>query len=475
MTGQSIDLSRLYKPHSGQQAVHDSDAKVKVLEVGRRWGKSRCALWEMMRRYLEALEIPADPSLIPGFHAWVVCPSYPQSRQVWNELMSFWPKELIEPSGGVRQDDKLMHVRGSDTRNWGLIEVKSAHDPDALQTAGLDFLWITEAQDIDDRAFERLLPTLRSPGRQSYGIYEGIPSTHSNHWFKKVYESAADGREGYLAYHATTFENELIDDFMRGEIEQDREILPDRVWRRMYLAEFNEDAGFFSNIAACAFGDELPEPVPGREYVAGLDLGRKIDPSVLTIMDAEDRRVVHHISFDTGTEWVGQRTGVVRAFERWGFSRLVLDATGIGDIFMSELLEEGLPVEPFVISAASRESLLQGLSVGMERNTLSFPPIAPLLRQLRAFQYIRQAGGAYKAEAPPGEHDDEVFALALALTACAPPPGLTGRDNHLRPGRYVPTQNEANSGARGNGPGARLMRQRRLSRVIERQDKAGIR
>jgi hypothetical protein len=242
----------------------------------------------------------------------------------------------------------------------------------------------------------------------------------------------------------------------------------------MYLAEFNEDAGFFSNISGSAYGDELQEPVPGRDYVAGLDLGRKIDPSVLTIMDAEDRRVVHHISFDTGTEWVGQRTGVVRAFERWGFSRLVLDATGIGDIFMSELLEEGLPVEGFIISSASRESLLQGLSVGMERSTISFPPIATLLRQLRAFQYIRQPGGAYKAEAPPGEHDDEVFALALALTACAPPPGLTGRDIHLRPGRYVPTQSEANSGVRGNGPGARIMRERRLSRIMERQDKAGI-
>ncbi len=262
---------------------------------------------------------------------------------------------------------------------------------------------------------------------------------------------------------------------MRSEIEQDREILPDRTWRRMYLAEFNEDAGFFSNISACSFGDELPDPIPGREYVAGLDLGRKIDPSVLIIMDAEDRRVVHHTMFDTGTDWVGQRSGVVRAFERWGFSRLVLDATGIGDIFMSELLEEGLPVEPFIISSASRESLLQGLSVGMERNTLSFPPIATLLRQLRAFQYIRQPGGAYKAEAPPGEHDDEVFALALALTACAPPPGLTGQGSHLRPGRYVPTQSEANSGIQGNGPGARIMRQRRLSRVLERQEKAGIR
>ena len=148
----ALDLSALYTPHQGQRLLHEMDAKVKVLEVGRRWGKSRFALWELLRRYVEALNIPVDDTIVPPFHAWIVCPSYPQARQVWNELLSFTPQQFIAPNG-VRQDERLVYMRGSEARPWGQIEVKSAHDPESLQTAGLDFLWVTEAQDVSDRAF----------------------------------------------------------------------------------------------------------------------------------------------------------------------------------------------------------------------------------------------------------------------------------------------------------------------------------
>ena len=122
ITPDQLDLGDAYKPHKGQQYLHDQDVKVKVLEVGRRWGKSRFSLWELIRRYLEALETPVDDSLIPPFHAWIVGPSYPQSRQVWNELLSFLPAQFIAP-GGVRQDEHMVYLLGSEHRRWGLIEV----------------------------------------------------------------------------------------------------------------------------------------------------------------------------------------------------------------------------------------------------------------------------------------------------------------------------------------------------------------
>ena len=105
----ALDLSALYAPHRGQQHLHETDAKVKVLEVGRRWGKSRFALWELLRRYVEALNIPVEESVVPPFHAWIVCPSFPQARQVWNELLSFTPQQFIAP-GGVRQDERLVFM-----------------------------------------------------------------------------------------------------------------------------------------------------------------------------------------------------------------------------------------------------------------------------------------------------------------------------------------------------------------------------
>ena len=95
MTSNLADLQSVYMPHDGQKNVHASNAKYKVLEVARRWGKSRAALFELLKTYIELLEVPAPPSLIPPFHAWIVCPSFPQSRQTWHELQAFIPPVIF--------------------------------------------------------------------------------------------------------------------------------------------------------------------------------------------------------------------------------------------------------------------------------------------------------------------------------------------------------------------------------------------
>lgn len=466
----TLDLSLYYSPHPLQQRVHASPAKVKCLKWGRRTGKSRGALGELLMIYVQSLDIEVPVSMVPPFHAWIVCPSYPQSRQVWSELMAFWPSAFIQH---IHQDDLTIDLRGSEGRPWGLIEIKSAHNPDALQTAGLDFLWVMESQDIQDRAFERLLPTLRSPGRLGKAVYEGIPALYPTHWFARNCRVAEEGRDGYAFFHATAFDNPLLTEADRADIEADKELLPERVWRRMYLAEDSEDAGYFTNIMNCIGGDLLPTAVPGAAYVGGLDLGRKMDATVLHIMDSTDRRVVQHFYFDDGTDWVIQRETIVKLTQEWNVSRLVVDATGMGgDMFTSEMLEAGVPVEPYVFTQNSREWLLQGLVVALERGTVRFPNIPPLLRQLRAFQYKRLPSGRFKAEAPPGEHDDEVFALALALTACNEPPNVSPQGRSFRNSRYVPTQEEANQGRKPNSFGAQLMRQRKVAKMQARQEEA---
>jgi hypothetical protein len=472
-----LNLSDYYQPHTGQQEMHRSQAKRKVLRIARRWGKSRWALWEMIRRFVEALETPADASLVPPWHAWVVCPSYPQARQVWNELITFLPNELLWP-GGIHQDERMIYLRGNDNRGYGLIEVKSAHDPDSLQTAGLDYLWVSEAQDVSDRAFEKMMPMLTSPGRTGYAVYEGIPALYATHWFERNFRVAQLDETGLAAcFTATAFDNPYLTEEHAAEIENARELLPERAWRRMYLAEFSEDAGYFSNITPCISGDLLTGPLPGAKYVAGMDIGRKVDPSVVFVMDAQDRKVVFHYAWDQGADWISQREGVTRICRDWGVTRLILDATGMGgDMFTTQLEEMSLPVEPYIIgSQAARDGLLQGLVMALERQTISFPSIPQTLRQLRAFQYRRMPSGRFRAEAPEGEHDDEVFALALALTACDESHGVIAHRNIGRESRYVPTQNEADQGiVRTDSIGSRTMRDRRLERTRERQKEAGI-
>mgnify|MGYP001618542175 CR=1 FL=1 len=457
-----IDLSEIYTPDAGQAEVHRSTAKTKVLEMGRRRGKSRLALFELIRRFVESLEIAVPASKIPPFHAWIVAPTFPQSRQAWNELMAFLPKELIQP-GGVHTDDQFIYLRGNEKRKWGLIEVKSAHDPDALQTAGLDFLWVTEAQDVSNRAFERLLPVLRSPDAMGYGVFEGIPALYQDHWFWRLCD-VAESNPDYFFKRATTFDNPHLTEAQRAEIQKDKEVLPLDTWNRLYLAIRSSHAGYFRNIDACIGGDLLSQGLPVSEYVAGLDLGRLADPSDMTIMDARERRVVGRVEWQLGTDWPLMREGVMKASKAYNLSRLVVDATGMGgDIFVSELLEANLPVEAYVITSNSRDALLMQLAVAMERETVSLPRTPMLLRQLRAFQLRKTTFGNWRAEAPPGEHDDAVFSFALALTACAEPAGVLPNRSGNRQGRYMPTQDEAETGV-PTGRGSAIIRQRREQR-----------
>jgi hypothetical protein len=464
------EIRSTYTPHEGQALVHASRARTKVLKVGRRWGKSRCALYDLLDTYGESLSIPVGTQMVPPFHAWVVVPNYPQGRQTWNEMVSLIPSEFIAP-GGIKQEDWIIYLRGSDVRPWGMIEMKSAHDPDALQTVGLDFLWTSESQDIPDAAFHKLLPTLRSPGRMSRHFSEGIPATYPDHWFERQARIAERGNKDYFYLNATAFENPFLTEEDRTVIRQDRDLVPDAVWRRMYLAEFSVKSAYFANIDACITGDLYDEPIPGSRYVGGLDLGRKLDPSVLYIMDAVQRKVVYRRSFDAGTNWTIQKETIRLLSEVWGLEKILVDATGIGDVFCEELRNLEIEVEEYIFTWWSRDQLLSQMVVATERETVHFPPVEELLRQLRAFQLRKQPSGNFKAEVPNGEHDDDVFACALALHACDPPLADTPVRRWQRM-RYMPTQAEAGRGTTSTV--RNLLKERAAARIKARWEESGI-
>jgi len=366
-------------------------------------------------------------------------------------------------------------LNGISEEVWGLIEMKSADNAQALQTVGLDFLWVSEAQDIPNAAAEKLRPTLRQAGRMGKAIYEGIPSVYPEHWFRRGCEAAKRGaHKNHRYFHYTVYQNPLLMPDDVEEIEGDKEVMPESAWRRMYLAEFSLSSGFFSNIEECIGGDLLDSPLPGKSYVAGLDLGVSRDFTVLTIMDADERRVVYHKLWD-GQAWPQVQQHIVAINQEWGLQRIMADASGMGLAMVHDLEANNLPVEGVSIQKNNREKLLAELQVAMEHKTIQFPAVPIMLRQLRAFQHVRMSSGAFKAQAPAGEHDDEVFALTLALSACNEPEySQTRRRGFGR--RYLPTQSEANSGygIDGMSKGQFIMRNRKLDRIEERWDKAGL-
>ena len=152
------------------------------------------------------------------------------------------------------------------------------------------------------------------------------------------------------------------------------------------------------------------------------------------------------------------------------------DATGMGLPMSQDLMELNLPVEPVTILANIRIELLSNLQLAFERSTIAIPQVPLMIRQLRAFQNIRMSNGIYKAQAPPGEHDDEVFALALALRGCneSIPAGPARIGRSKGTGRYMPTMKEIESGGWQKGSANSRMAERRRRKTQERWDKAGV-
>ncbi|KKK46615.1 hypothetical protein LCGC14_3163470, partial [marine sediment metagenome] len=135
---------------------------------------------------------------------------------------------------------------------------------------------------------EKVRGTYNQGGRTTYAYYEGIPAMWPDHWFWRGCAAAEKGRlRNAEWFNFSYYDNPMLTDEQKEDVESYREVMTEAAWRRMFLAERSLSSGFFKNIEACMHGDLLKEPVPGASYVAGLDLGVSRDFTVLWILDAD--------------------------------------------------------------------------------------------------------------------------------------------------------------------------------------------
>ena len=486
-----------YKPSPWQQKMHESNARLKVIWAGRRAGKGRAVLSALMTAIATAAQTPflatkeisegagvpegfdLTPTLEPQIHVWIVAASYAQSRQAWNELRQFMPSELVvrrKPGqGGGRgsgwnEDERTVWLRLNTPnlkRRDAYIEIKSADDPETLQTAGPDFIWITESQDIKEAAWNKLRPMLNSAGRLGLACIEGIPPYGRSHWFSRLFNYASQNPSNlYEAFHASSFENVFLTKEQKDAIYEEKETMPEAIWERMYLAKQPDGGGTFfrhSKIMEAATALPYSSPQKGRRYVAGLDLGKKQDYTVFIIKDSRSRASVYSMEMQ-GTDWMSQLESIFFEVKKWGIDDMRVDSTGLGDVIFDHLLASGLPVTPFKFTSQSKYQLFNNYYIALENETVTFPTgWTTLVKQLEDIA-IRQSGnGGYIFFTEAQEHDDWVDAELLALMACDPP-GIEGEEYKIaRPIRRMQPLRPKNT-LSGNGFLHKLKTQRSKQR-----------
>lgn len=373
-------------PHKGQAEVHTSPARFKVLAAGRRWGKTRLGV-------NECLDVASQ-----GGRAWWVAPSYKMSEVGWRPIRRIGGKIGAK----IRQVDRLIALS-----NGGEVSVRSADNPDSLRGEGLDFLVMDECAFIKEIAWtEALRPALSD--RQGKALFISTPKGHN--WFWRVFQHPLSD-DSWQAWQFPTGTNPYIEP---GEIEAAKQSLPERVFAQEYMAEFMDDAGgVFRRVMEAATSDPQSEAQPSTEYVFGVDWGKHHDFTVVSVIDSTNNRQVAIDRFNQ-IDYVLQVGRLKALYQKFKPARIIAESNAMGEPLIEQLRRDGLPVQPFQTTNASKTQAIEALALAFERQDLQILNEPTQIGELQAYEMERLPSGLTRYNAPAGMHDDTVMALALA-------------------------------------------------------------
>jgi hypothetical protein len=202
-----------YCPFAHQADLHLSTARFNVIVGGRRVGKSKMALQELIKCCLTK----------PGSHCWWVAPTIAMAREIgWEEFRESFMQDL----GPALQstNEALGRVR---FKNNSVIYFKGSDSERSLRGRGLNYVVVDEAAFCDEEVWtQSLLPALADQkGRALL-----ISTPNGRNWFWKLANWAHYDETGLWEYrHWPSFLNPLMD---AQEMELMRRVCDPR-WRRL--------------------------------------------------------------------------------------------------------------------------------------------------------------------------------------------------------------------------------------------------
>jgi hypothetical protein len=103
--------------------------------------------------------------------------------------------------------------------------------------------------------------------------------------------------------------------------------------------------------------------------------------------------------------------------EQWQPSQIIAEQNSIGQPVIEQLTRDGLRIQPFTTTSASKAQAIEALALAFERRDIRILNDPVLVGELVAYQAERLPSGLLRYGAPGGGHDDMVMSLALAWSA----------------------------------------------------------
>jgi hypothetical protein len=385
MTEHSIEYERPIYYDKQYDAVFDP-RRYSVIEASTKAGKTSACIGWLLERALGGE---------PGHNYWWVAPVSDQAR------IAFTRMQRALPRGTFTANLNLMTLT---LFNGTAIWFKSGDRPDGLYGEDVYACVVDEASRFKMDAWHAIRTTLTA----TKGPVRVIGNVKGRrNWFYALARRAQAG-DPDMGYHKLTAADAVAAGVLeQDEIEDARRLLPERVFRELYLAEASDDEGNpfgIEAIQACVAPMSIKPPA-----LWGWDFAKSHDWSVGVALDV-DGRCCRFERFQA--PWSETMARVARLTGR---TPALADSTGVGDPIVEMLARQlGPRFEGYHFHQASKQKLMEGLAVAIQSRTVSYPAgVIPGELGVFEYQYSRTGGVSYSA--PEGFYDDCVCALALAV------------------------------------------------------------
>lgn len=365
--------------------------------MGRRWGKTTLG-------GTYALACARRGAAV----AWVV-PTYRNARPLWR----FCEQRTASVSDLIRSNrqEMMMEFPGG-----GRVGIYSAENDISLRGESFHVVIVDEAARIKEETYtDVIMPTLAD--------YNGrcilISTPRGLNWFYTEFQRGIADGKAQSAYHAPTSANPKPN--IQRAFQMVRGRVTERTFRQEWLAEFVEDGGVvFRHVDDLATAARQEKSVEGHTYVGGIDWGRTDDATVFVVADATTKEMVY-LDRMVGTDFQLQRTRLKALHERFDVMNWQGEYNSIGGPQVEALQADGIPVDAFTTTNATKAAIIDALALAFESGTIKIINDPVLLGELKAYSSSRTPSGMITYAAPEGMHDDMVMATALAWRAVERP------------------------------------------------------
>lgn len=158
---------------------------------------------------------------------------------------------------------------------------------------------------------------------------------------------------------------------------RERPTYPSRDWASEFECDFVESGGsvFPSSLCEAVYVRGLPSADPASwisvpDSLTYWDLGARQDATVgVTVARVGGKLpIVAFARHEAPNEWPAIERAIADRCARYPDGRHLVESNGIGDPFIAHLREKGLPVEPFLVTARSKQDMIRALSLSSEQD-----------------------------------------------------------------------------------------------------------